>query len=234
MIKPNKIIVALDTNNLEKAISIVTEIDSDIIFKVGMEFFYSFGYEGIEKIKNIRKNVKVFLDLKLHDIPNTVSKGIIPLIDRINPYMMTLHATGGEKMLQEVVKVVKEKSIKDKPLLLGVTVLTSLDSKSLVQLGWEGNVKRNVINYALLCKKAGLNGVVCSAHEIEDVRKACGANFLIVTPGIRFKGKSKDDQARVLTAKEAFSKGTDYIVIGRPVMSSRSPKQEILNILQSN
>jgi orotidine-5'-phosphate decarboxylase len=234
MINSNKIIVALDTNNLEKAISIATEIDSDIIFKVGMEFFFSFGYEGIEKIKNIRKNVKIFLDLKLHDIPNTVSKGIIPLIDRINPYMMTLHATGGEKMLQEVVKVVKEKSIKDKPLLLGVTVLTSLDSKSLVQLGWESNVKRNVINYALLCKKAGLNGVVCSAHEIEDVRKACGANFLIVTPGIRFKGKSKDDQARVLTAKEAFSKGTDYIVIGRPVMSSRSPKQEILNILQSN
>ena len=234
MINPNKIIVALDTNNLEKAISIATEIDSDIIFKVGMEFFFSFGYEGIEKIKNIRKNVKIFLDLKLHDIPNTVSRGIIPLIDRINPCMMTLHATGGEKMLQEVVKVVKEKSIKDKPLLLGVTVLTSLDLKSLVQLGWEANIKRNVINYALLCKKAGLNGVVCSAHEIEDVRKACGANFLIVTPGIRFKGKSKDDQARVLTAKEAFSKGTDYIVIGRPVMSSRSPKQEILNILQSN
>ena len=234
MIKPNKIIIALDTNNLEKATSIATEIDSDIIFKIGMEFFYSFGYEGIEKIKNIRKNVKIFLDLKLHDIPNTVCRGIIPLIDRINPYMMTLHATGGEKMLQEVVKVVKEKPIKDKPLLLGVTVLTSLDLKSLVQLGWKANVKRNVINYALLCKKTGLNGVVCSAHEIEDVRKACGGNFLIVTPGIRFKGKSKDDQARVLTAKEAFSKGTDYIVIGRPVMNSKSPKEEILNILKFN
>ena len=228
-----KIIVALDSNNFSEIEKLVKSLKKDVYaFKIGYQFFFNFGLIGYKKIFSICP--KIFLDLKLHDIPNTVCRGIIPLIDRINPYMMTLHATGGEKMLQEVVKVVKEKSIKDKPLLLGVTVLTSLDLKSLVQLGWEANVKRNVINYALLCKKAGLNGVVCSAHEIEDVRKACGRSFLIVTPGIRSKEKSKDDQARVLTAKEAFSKGTDYIVIGRPVINSRRPKQEILNIIQSN
>ena len=102
-----------------------------------MEFFYSFGYEGVKKIKNIRKNIKIFLDLKLHDIPNTVSKAIIPLIENINPYMFTIHATGGEKMLNQVVQVVKENLRKIDRLLLGVTVLTSLDSKSLIQLGWE-------------------------------------------------------------------------------------------------
>ena len=234
MINPNKIIVALDTNNLEKAISIATEIDSDIIFKVGMEFFFSFGYEGIEKIKNIRKNVKIFLDLKLHDIPNTVCKAIIPLIDRVAPYMLTLHSTGGKMMLKNVVNIVKDIPREKRPLLLGVTVLTSLDSKSLVQLGWGGNIKKSVINYALLCKSTGLDGVVCSAHEIEDVRKACGENFLIVTPGIRLEKNSDDDQARVLSPKAAFKKGTDYIVIGRPVMNSSSPKEEILNIFNSN
>jgi orotidine-5'-phosphate decarboxylase len=234
MIKKNKVIVALDTNSLEKAISVATLIDVDIVFKIGMEFFYSFGYEGIEKIKNIRGNIKIFLDLKLHDIPNTVCKAIIPLIERVTPYMLTLHSTGGEVMLKKVVKVVKKTSREKRPLLLGVTVLTSLDSKSLVQLGWGANIKKNVINYALLCKSTGLDGVVCSPHEVEDVRKACGKKFLIVTPGIRPGKNSNDDQVRVLSPKAAFNKGTDYIVIGRPIMNSKSPKEEILKILNSN
>ena len=128
MIKENKIIIALDTNNLEKAINVVSNINSNIIVKIGMEFFYAFGYSGIEKIKNIRKNLKIFLDLKLHDIPNTVSKAIIPLIENVNPYMLTLHATGGEKKLKNTVEAVSKKTKKMRPILLGVTVLTSLDS----------------------------------------------------------------------------------------------------------
>jgi orotidine-5'-phosphate decarboxylase len=234
MIKENKIIIALDTNNLEKAINVVSKINSNIIVKIGMEFFYAFGYSGIEKIKNIRKNLKIFLDLKLHDIPNTVSKAIIPLIENVNPYMLTLHATGGEQMLKNAVATVSEKTKKMRPILLGVTVLTSLDSKSIKQLGWKSDVKKNVINYALICKRAGLDGVVCSAHEIESVRKACGEKFLIITPGIRLEKNVKNDQARVLTPNAAFKKGTDYIVIGRPIMNSQNPKEEILNILKTN
>ena len=234
MIKENKIIIALDTNNLEKAINVVSNINSNIIVKIGMEFFYAFGYSGIEKIKNIRKNLKIFLDLKLHDIPNTVSKAIIPLIENVNPYMLTLHATGGEQMLKNAVATVSEKSKKIRPILLGVTVLTSLDSKSIKQLGWKSDVKKNVINYALICKQAGLGGVVCSAHEIESVRKACGKKFLIVTPGIRLEKNVKNDQARVLTPNAAFDKGTDYIVVGRPIMNSKSPKEEIFNLLKKN
>ena len=116
---------------------------------------------------------------------------------------------------------------------MGVTVLTSLDSKSLGELGWMKDINKNVINYALLCKKAGLDGVVCSALEIEIVRKACGNNFIIVTPGIRLE-KNNDDQARVVTPKDAFSKGADYIVIGRPIINSLNPKEEYLNILKFN
>ncbi len=234
MTKKNKVIIALDTNNLDKAIAVARVMDKDIVLKVGMEFFYSFGYSGIEKLKKIRENVKIFLDLKLHDIPNTVCKAIVPLIENIKPYMLTLHATGGEQMLKEVVKVVSKRPKKTRPILLGVTVLTSLDSKSLVNLGWKANVKNNVVNYALICKRAGLDGVICSALEIEKVRKACGEKFLIVTPGIRLKKNRKNDQARVLTPRAAFNKGSDFIVIGRPIMNSKSPKEEISNILDSH
>ncbi len=234
MIKQNKIILALDTDDLNKALSVVESIDANIIFKLGMEFFYSFGYDGIEKVKNIRPNIKIFLDLKLHDIPNTVCKAVIPLVKKIKPYMMTLHATGGVVMMQKVVNTLAEIPKNERPLLLGVTVLTSLDSKSLVELGWSADVNQNVIHYALLCKKSGLDGIICSALEIEKVRQACGDKFTIVTPGIRVKNNNKDDQARVVTPEDAFNKGTDYIVIGRPIMNSRDPKTEFSKILNLN
>ena len=233
MIKHDKIILALDTNDLNKALSIIKILDENIIFKLGMEFFYSFGYEGIKKIKSVKPKVKIFLDLKLHDIPNTVCKAIIPLVKNIMPYMVTIHATGGTNMMKEVVDTINKFPKKKRPLLLGVTVLTSLDSKSLVELGWMKDVNRNVTNYALLSKKAGLDGVVCSALEIEIVRKACGNNFIIVTPGIRLENTSNDDQARVVSPRAAFGKGSDYIVIGRPIINSLNPKEELSKIIQS-
>ena len=144
--------------------------------------------------------------------------------------MITLHTTGGLNMMREVVKSVKELPKIKRPLLLGVTVLTSLNSKALRELGWPENVNQNVIKYALLAKKAGLNGIVCSALEIELVRKACGKNFTIVTPGIRFNNNKNEDQARVVTPEEAFKKGTDYIVIGRPIMNASNPKKELSRI----
>ena len=230
MFKKNKIILALDTSDLNKALKIVKDIDESVIFKLGMEFFYSFGFEGVEKLKTISPNMKIFLDLKFHDIPNTVCKSIIPLIKRVRPFMITLHTTGGLNMMCEVVKRVKEFPKIKRPLLLGVTALTSLNSKALRELGWPENVNQNVIKYALLAKKAGLNGIVCSALEIELVRKACGKNFTIVTPGIRFNNNKNEDQARVVTPEEAFKKGTDYIVIGRPIMNASNPKKELSRI----
>ena len=148
--------------------------------------------------------------------------------------MMTLHATGGVVMMQKVVNTLAEIPKNERPLLLGVTVLTSLDSKSLVELGWSADVNQNVIHYALLCKKSGLDGIICSALEIEKVRQACGDKFTIVTPGIRVKNNNKDDQGRVVTPEDAFNKGTDYIVIGRPIMNSRDPKTEFSKILNLN
>ena len=144
--------------------------------------------------------------------------------------MITIHTTGGLKMMCEVVKSVKEFPKSKRPLLLGVTVLTSLNSKALRELGWPENVNQSVIKYALLAKKAGLNGIVCSALEIDFVRKACGKNFTIVTPGIRFNKNKNEDQARVVTPEEALKKGTDYIVIGRPIMNASNPKKELFRI----
>ena len=234
MITHNKIILALDTNDLNKALSIIKILDENIIFKLGMEFFYSFGYEGIKEIKSIKPKVKIFLDLKLHDIPNTVSKAITPLVKNVMPHMLTIHATGGTNMMKEAVNTINKFPKKTRPLILGVTVLTSLNSKSLGELGWMKDVNQNVINYALLCKKAGLDGVVCSALEIEMVRKVCGNNFIIVTPGIRLENVSNDDQARVVTPKDAFVKGADYIVIGRPIVNSLNPKEELSKVIQSS
>ena len=234
MITHNKIILALDTNDLNKALSIIKILDENIIFKLGMEFFYSFGYEGIKEIKSIKPKVKIFLDLKLHDIPNTVSKAITPLVKNIMTYMVTIHATGGTNMMKEAVNTINKLPKKMRPLILGVTVLTSLDSKSLGELGWMKDVNQNVINYSLLCKKAGRDGVVCSALEIEMVRKVCGNNFIIVTPGIRLENISNDDQARVVTPKDAFVKGADYIVIGRPIVNSLNPKEELSKVIQSS
>ncbi len=230
MIKQNKVIIALDTGDFRKALSIISSINFEVIYKLGMEFFYSFGYEGINKIKEIKPNIKIFLDLKLHDIPNTVCKGIIPLIKNIKPFMITLHSTGGSKMLQQVAARVKETFINERPLLIGVTVLTSLDSNAMSELGWNPDINKNVVNYALLCKKSGLDGIVCSALEIERVRGACGKEFQIITPGIRFENNSSNDQARVVTPSYAFKKGTDYIVIGRPVVESKNPKSELEKI----
>ena len=231
MIKENKIILALDTNDFDKAMSIVKVLDSNIIFKLGMEFFYSFGYEGIDKIKKLRPKIKIFLDLKLHDIPNTVCKAIIPLVEKIKPYMMTIHSTGGANMMMEVVKTVKEIPKIKRPLMLGVTVLTSLNPRALDELGWKPNVNQNVITYALLCKKSGLDGIICSALEIDIVRRNCGKNFKIVTPGIRLKKSRKHDQKRVVTPAEALKMGTDFIVIGRPILDAKNPKKELNKIL---
>lgn len=205
----NKLIVALDVNSFGKAKKLVDKLSSQVnIFKVGSELFTSCGPKIIQYIK--RKKKKVFLDLKFYDIPNTVKKATLAAA-RHNTFMLTLHVTGGIEMLKETIKVLSGK--KRRPLLVGVTVLTS-----------KANIgaTKEVIKLTRIAKKAHLDGVVCSAKETRQIKKACGRRFIVINPGIRPAWAKKNDQKRFATPKEAIQSGADFIVIGRPVTQARN------------
>ena len=233
-ISANQIICALDFDDISKAEDFVNSINHDIIFKIGMEFFYSFGLEGVSRIRKIKKNAKLFLDLKLHDIPNTVEKSIYPLVTKVKPYMLTLHVAGGKKMLQKSVAAATKASIEyniKKPLLLGVTVLTSLNNKDFKEMGHSVLIEDYVKNYSKIAINANLEGIVCSPLEVELIKKLHGDNLKLVTPGIRLKKNPNDDQSRFLTPKEAFKMGSDFIVMGRPLINSTNPNEVIEKII---
>jgi orotidine-5'-phosphate decarboxylase len=233
MLDSNKIICALDFDNLTNAADFVSKINYDIVFKVGMEFFFNFGLEGVNKIRKKKPGVKLFLDLKLHDIPNTVASSLFPLIENIRPYMITLHVSGGSVMLKEAVKAVNhicEKRNFKKPIILGVTILTSLAQEDMTMLGHSNPIQDYVVKYSELAHKSGLNGVVCSALETKLV-KSLYKDLIIVTPGIRINKNNYDDQSRVVTPKEAFSIGSDFIVMGRPLIQSKDPNIVISDII---
>ena len=225
-----KIICALDFNDLSKAENFIKSIDYDIVYKVGMEFFYRFGIDGIRKISYAKTNIKLFLDLKLHDIPSTVEKAIYPLVTNVRPYMLTLHIAGGKKMLKKAVfaatEASKSSSIK-KPLLLGVTVLTSLDNKDLKEMGHTISITKTVENYSKL------DGIVCSPLEVKLVKNVYGNSLKVITPGIRLEKSSNDDQSRFLSPKEAFNMGSDYIVMGRPLINALYPNNIIKKIINN-
>ena len=225
--KTNRVIVALDSNNIRKTISLVSILKNEVFaFKLGYEFFYNYGVEGYKEIYKI--SPKIFLDLKLHDIPNTVQNGMIA-INKMKPLLTTIHISGGEDMMSA--SFIKRKFTK----ILGVTVLTSIDNNQVRKLYNEKNIENVVKKFAKLAKKNKLDGIVCSPKEIKIVRKIVGKHFLIVTPGIRlnnFKIKG-DDQKRVTSPKEALELGADLIVIGRPITEAKKPLDEIrkINIL---
>lgn len=219
-----KVIVAIDTTDLNKVDNLLKSLNKVIsIFKIGMQSFTKYGVDIVKRVQDYGYNV--FLDLKFFDIPNTVEKAVYSAMEN-NIYMLTLHIMGGKDMIRKATDI---KGQSRYPLLLGVTVLTSMDEKNLMEIGIEKNIKDYVPHLAEYGKSSGLNGVISSPLEIEIIRKKCGNDFLIVTPGIR-KEKSADDQKRVLTPKEAIEKGADYIVVGRPVLESSDPKKYIENI----
>jgi len=224
-----KIIVAIDLSNLNKAIRLAKKIKNEVYaFKIGHEFFYNFGIDGYKKIYKICP--RIFLDLKLHDIPNTVVKGLTA-ISKLKPIFTTIHISGGDKM-QKVSKIKNYKKMK----VLGVTILTSLDKKQTVKYYKEKNINMLVKKFAKYAKNNNLNGLVCSPLEIAVVRKAIGNKMTLVVPGIRLENKSKnkkDDQKRTLTPKEAIKLGADYLVIGRPIVESQNPLETIKSINQS-
>ena len=224
-----KIIVALDLDDINKAVKIVKELKREAYaFKIGHEFFYNFGINGYKKIYNICP--KIFLDLKLHDIPNTVQKGL-KAISKLKPLFTTIHISGGDEMQ----KFSASKNNK-KTNILGVTVLTSLDEKQTLKYYKEKNVNILVKKFAKYAKKNNLRGLVCSPLEINIVRKEVGKKMILVVPGIRPNKKSssnKDDQKRTLTPKEAIDLGADFLVIGRPIIESINPLETIKKINKS-
>ena len=216
-----KIIVALDSNNLNRTRRLVKSLKNDVYaFKIGYEFFFNFGIDGYKKIYSICP--RIFLDLKLHDIPNTIKNGV-KAISKLKPLFTTIHISGGDEMMQST-KIVK-KSTK----ILGVSILTSLNHKQTYKYYNNKDISSLVKKFANYAKKNKLDGVVCSPKEISQIRKEIGKNFIIVTPGIRIENKIKsDDQKRIATPKKAIDLGANYLVIGRPITESRNP----LNVLK--
>ena len=196
--------------------------------KVGSQLFTADGPMIIEKLNEL--GFDIFLDLKFHDIPNTVKKAVEVAI-KMGVWMLNVHSLGGKEMLRAAYEVVEKVSIK--PLLVGVTVLTSLNDKSLKEVGLGLNTEDQVLLLAELCQTEGLNGVVCSANELSVLRKHLEEDFLLVTPGIRSSGQESDDQKRISTASEAISNGADYIVIGREISNEIDPSEKIRQILET-
>ncbi|WP_265031045.1 orotidine-5'-phosphate decarboxylase [Wolbachia endosymbiont (group B) of Athalia cordata] len=222
----NPIICALDTQDLNEAISWANGLRDKVgMVKLGLEFFAAHGPSGVREVAKC--NVPIFLDLKLYDIPNTVAR-TVEAIKALDVEMLTLHISGGTKMLKEALSVVQGKKIK----LIGVTVLTSMGNEDLSELGVARETKSQVILLAKLAKKIGLHGIVCSALEAQEVRQGCGKDFKIITPGIRMN-RGHDDQKRTATPKEAINSGADYIVIGRPITKSGNPASSAELILKS-
>jgi orotidine-5'-phosphate decarboxylase len=221
-----RLIFALDVASLEEARKFVSLLKGRTgFFKVGLELFTAFGKEAVRAVQE--EGGRVFLDLKFHDIPNTVSRAAEEAV-KLGAGMLNVHASGGTEMMRETAERCRktaEKLNRPKPILLAVTILTSLDEENLGEVGFRGPVADRVTALAELSRQAGLDGVVASPREISAIRRQCGPQFLIVTPGIRpaFAEYGKDDQKRVLTAKEAVAAGADYIVVGRPVRLAPDP-----------
>ena len=221
---PDKLIVALDVPNLAEAEKLVAILSPVVkIFKVGKELFTAAGPEAVRMVHAHRG--KVFLDLKFHDIPNTVASAC-QAASRLGVFMMNVHALGGKAMLSAAARVA------GKTKIIGVTVLTSLTDRDLPEIGVRGGVKEEVEKLALLVQECGLDGVVASGQEIELIRKVTGKRFLIVTPGVRPLWAAHGDQKRIITPKEAIEKGADYVVVGRPITQDKNPREAAEKITQ--
>jgi orotidine-5'-phosphate decarboxylase len=200
------------------------------MFKVGMQLFTAEGPSLVREIVDL--GGKVFLDLKFHDIPNTVSHGVLEAA-KLGVSLMTIHAAGGRVMMETVAKQLQDKFGDRKPMVVAVTVLTSLNDAELVEVGIARPMAQQVVAMAKLAEECGMAGVVCSPQEIQLVRRAAGPDFKIVTPGIRMPGQSADDQQRLATPREALTAGADYIVVGRAVTAAPDPRKALEALVES-
>jgi len=229
----NPIIFALDVGTWKEAERFVEELREWVWgFKIGKELFTWMGPKAVEMVQ--KGGGKVFLDLKYHDIPSTVAKAAA-MATRLGVAMFNLHALGGAEMMRAAVEAVQEEAEKKNllpPTILGVTVLTSLQSRDLRAVGITLPLEEEVVQLAILAQQAGLDGVVASPLEIKQLRKACGEDLVIVTPGVRLDKGRRHDQARVMTPAEAIQAGADYVVIGRPIKEAPDPLKATKVILQ--
>ena len=219
-----RLIVALDLDDLDLATELVRSLAQEVgMFKIGKQLFTHAGPQAVRLIQDL--GGEIFLDLKFHDIPNTVAKAAIEAT-RLGVKMFNVHASGSLEMMRLTVKEVERVSRQQKlrrPIMLGVTVLTSLGQEDLQRLGVEHKTADQVVRLALLTKEAGMDGVVASPHEVADIRHACGQRFVIVTPGIRPAESQRNDQQRVMTPADAVRAGVDYMVVGRPILEAQNP-----------
>jgi orotidine-5'-phosphate decarboxylase len=224
-----RIIVPLDVPDVEAALALASRLDAKLCrVKVGKELFVAAGPAVVHKLQE--RGFEVFLDLKFHDIPNTVA-GACRAAAKLGVWMMNVHASGGEAMLRAARESIE--AVARPPILVAVTILTSLADADLERVGLHGSLIENVERLARLARASGLDGVVCSALEAPIIRKAAGDDFLLVTPGIRLKDDKKDDQARTVTPLEAVRLGANYLVIGRPITQAADPSERLASIRES-
>ncbi|MHB8842365.1 MAG: orotidine-5'-phosphate decarboxylase [Candidatus Aquicultor sp.] len=225
MIEPKeRLIIALDVSSSDEVAAVCDRIgDNAVFYKVGLQLFLAEGRSVIELLKG--RGSKVFLDLKLHDIPNQVA-GACREVVKMGVDMTTIHTMGGVDMMQAAANAIRESAQElgiRPPILLGVTVLTSLNDERAGEIGIANAIPEQVVNLAVLAKKSGLDGIVASPHEVSRIREKVGDDFVIITPGIRSSSEDVQDQKRVMSAGEAISAGSSYLVVGRPVLKAGDP-----------
>ncbi|NEW05303.1 orotidine-5'-phosphate decarboxylase [Paenibacillus sp. SYP-B3998] len=229
-----RIMVALDYANAQGAEGLLKQLEGiPCYMKVGMQLFYAAGPSFVASLKE--RGYKVFLDVKMHDIPNTV-KGGAESVTRLGVDVFNVHAAGGKQMMEAALEGVDKALTQGarRPIVIGVTQLTSTTQQVLNdEIGLTGSVEQAVIHYARLAQAAGLQGVVASPLEVTQIKAACGDRFVTVTPGIRPAGADVGDQSRIMTPAEAFAQGTDYVVIGRPITGATDPRAAIELIIDS-
>jgi orotidine-5'-phosphate decarboxylase len=233
----SSLIVALDFDSLSSAVKFAKQV-ADLVgmFKIGNQLFTAAGPAAVKEVSAL--GAGIFLDLKFHDIPNTVAGAVLSAAAMTGVQLVNVHALGGRAMLEAAVQAISAgvPMGADRPRLLAVTILTSMDQKTMKEVGLAGAPKLRVTKLAQLAKKAGVDGVVASVQEAKAIRKACGRDFLIVTPGVRPKEKSesskRDDQARTATPTEAIRAGADFLVVGRPILAAPDPRAAAQSIVE--
>lgn len=230
----SKIIVAMDIDDIEAVRDFTKKAGNSVQYlKVGMKLFTKYGPPLIKEL--IEKGYKIFLDLKYHDIPNTV-EGAAREAVKLGVSMFTVHCSGGKEMLKAAAKGAAEEAQKlnvKKPIVLGVTVLTSIDDNALKEIGYINTVEKTVPHFASMAINEGVDGIVCSPHEVGKLKKGINKKFTAVIPGIRLDSAKSDDQKRIATPEFAISEGADYLVIGRPIYASPDPKMVVDQINKS-
>ncbi|KZN56521.1 MULTISPECIES: orotidine-5'-phosphate decarboxylase [Pseudoalteromonas] len=226
-IEQKKVLIALDYDNESAALAFVSQLSPDECrLKVGKEMFTYFGPQFVKKLVDL--GFDVFLDLKFHDIPNTVAKAVTAAAE-LGVWMVNVHASGGTEMMSKAKEALSKYGDKA-PLLIAVTVLTSMDQAQLSKLGIDKTPQEQVLYLAKLAKESGLDGVVCSAQEAETLKAQLGNEFKLITPGIRPAGSDAGDQKRIMTPAKAIEAGSDYLVIGRPITKAEDPAKALRDI----